>query len=675
MKNRMTLYFIAVIVLFSNYVLISQGMMVNTSLEIRIENSFYVIEGVVIDKNSTWDADFKSIYTINEILILNKVKGIISSDTIEIITPGGIVDNEKIEVYPALKLYRNDAGLFILNKINIKLEKEKNNFQKFKPEYSKLSFIKYNLDDLSAFDDYNIYQDIERDIYGKLISMGLKFENNLNYIIEQKMRLRSPNTVSISSFSPPTITAGTQSELTIYGSGFGSSQGNGKVEFRNSDNGGSGYMGPISSEYVSWSNTQIKVKVPSGAGTGDIRVTDDSGSSDVSSTDLQVTYNLTNITYNGEKYRPNLVDADNSGGIEFEFYTDFYNDADAMGAFGRALDSWRCSDGTGVYFEDGGSSNTDEAADDDVNIVRFDNDDELPAGVLGRTKVYYSGCGSGGVVDLWFVPEIDMVFNDNGGGGGHPWNFDEADGSTAYNEYDFESVAVHELGHGQQLGHVIDASQVMHYSIANGQEKRSLSSDDLDAGNDVLDYSSGVCGMSDMSTYACTSQPLNLIYFNAGFNDKSIKLIWGFDNINDLDHVNVLKSLDGLNFYTLKCLRNDNVDFVYYDRSPTKDNYYKLMFIDTDGLIKYSKIVFVFNEKVNNDIKIYPNPVQDVIQIENNERENSILTLINSKGDILKNWRAVESIDMKGYPAGVYFIKITTPSKSIVKKVYKSELD
>ncbi len=671
----MLLFIIAVLVLNSNNTLNSQGVIINTPLEKRIENSSYVVEGKVIDKSCVWDHDFKYIYTVNTVLILNKIKGNIENDTINIITPGGIVGYEKIEVFPSLSLRINDIGMFILNKRNIRFEKEMNSFQKFIPEYSRLSFIKYNPDMLSAYDDFINYPDIKRDIYDKLTSMGLRFDNKLDSYVYKKTKQRSPDAVSISSFTPTTITAGTQSILTISGSDFGSSQGSGKVEFRNADNGGSGYMSPIASEYVSWSNTQIKVEVPSGAGTGDIRVTNNSGSSDVSSTDLTVTYNLTNVNYDGEKYRPNLVNADGSGGIEFVFYTDFYNNANAMGAFTRALDSWRCSDGTGVYFVDGGSSNVDQAANDDVNIIRFDNGSELPSGVLGRTSVYWNGCSTGGGPINWYVKELDIVFDDNAGGGAYSWNFDEADGSTSGSEYDFESVAVHELGHGHQLGHVIDASQVMHYSIANGQEKRSLSSIDLDAGNDVLDYSSGVCNKPAMSTYVCTTQPIDLVYFEGETDFDNIKLSWGFDNINALDHVDVLKSTNGTDYSIVKTFANINYDrdFEYLDQSKTRENYYRLQYVDTDGIIKNSKIIFIYNDKINNDveIKIYPNPAKNIIYIENIDLKNSTCTFFNSKGEILKELKSVQSIDISSYPTGIYFIKITTPSITIVKKVYK----
>ena len=68
-------------------------------------------------------------------------------------------------------------------------------------------------------------------------------------------------------------------------------------------------------------------------------------------------------------------------------------------------------------------------------------------------------------------------------------------------QYDFESVAVHELGHGHELGHVINTLEIMNYSIANGQSKRVLSTNDLAGGNAVMarNASGTVCSLTMMA--------------------------------------------------------------------------------------------------------------------------------------------------------------------------------
>ncbi len=112
-------------------------------------------------------------------------------------------------------------------------------------------------------------------------------------------------------------------------------------------------------------------------------------------------------------------------------------------------------------------------APDTINIVRFDVGSELPAGVLGRCTSWYGGCGSD--PSIWVVGEIDVVFND-----ATNWQFGPADPTVA--QVDFESVAVHELGHGQQLNHIISPGAVMHFSIGGGTKARVLGAGDITGG-------------------------------------------------------------------------------------------------------------------------------------------------------------------------------------------------
>jgi hypothetical protein len=68
----------------------------------------------------------------------------------------------------------------------------------------------------------------------------------------------------INNINPLTIHGGTGEMLTITGSGFGNNPGsNGKVYLRNADNGGDTHIPLDAYDIESWSNTQIKVKVPS----------------------------------------------------------------------------------------------------------------------------------------------------------------------------------------------------------------------------------------------------------------------------------------------------------------------------------------------------------------------------------------------------------------------------
>ncbi len=83
---------------------------------------------------------------------------------------------------------------------------------------------------------------------------------------------------------------------------------------------------------------------------------------------------------------------------------------------------------------------------------------------LAVTVLSYYADGTGEAFDG------DMMFNDN-----FVWS-----STGAFNTYDFESVALHEAGHFLGLDHTTSTSAVMYESINAGEQKRALTSLDID---------------------------------------------------------------------------------------------------------------------------------------------------------------------------------------------------
>lgn len=79
--------------------------------------------------------------------------------------------------------------------------------------------------------------------------------------------------------------------------------------------------------------------------------------------------------------------------------------------------------------------------------------------------------------------------------------------------------------------------------------------------------------------------------------------------------------------------------------------------VDCDFLIDE---VSTIDEKVSDNIKLYPNPINEYIQIENDDIELSIIYIVNAHGEILKtiNNNAIKffQIDFRQYTDGIYFI-------------------
>ncbi len=490
----------AVLLLFATLLpLHGQLLIKEASLEKQITNSSLVVEGKVVSKQSFWDVNYSNIYTVNTIEIYKVFKGE-PAVTIDVITAGGTIGLEAEIVTPSLELRPNELGVFMLYDNHVELEADGRSLAKrFKAYGSVQGFYKYNLHTNVAVNPFNKKQGITTSFYNEIMSYTRTNFVEMKKINASQQKVSLPPT-SI-TFTPSTVTGGTQTVLTINGSGFGGNQG--KVGFSNADDGGATFIDALDTQVLTWSDTQITVEVPSRAGTGTIRVTDSGSASDVSAADLTVTYSETNLISDDLSsgtdvaYNTRLVEDNGSGGYTWRMFTDFNANSAANTSFLRALETWRCE--TNVNWVMGSTTTVDVAARDGINVVRFDNGNELGTDVLGRCVSYYSGCTAGGNTTInWFVNELDISFDD-----ATDWNF--GTGLPDITEFDFESVALHELGHGHQLGHVINTNDdVMHYALSNAEDQRVLSANNMTAAGNVHSRSTGgaVCSASVMTNYS-----------------------------------------------------------------------------------------------------------------------------------------------------------------------------
>ena len=473
--------------------------LVPVTLNTRVSNSPLIVEGQVTSKRSFWDDNHSNIYTASKVKVFKVFKGTVNTEFIEIITPGGTVGLQKEVVHPSLELNKDEVGIFMLHE-NLISTKKNPNIPLYKTYASVQGFVKYDLlknKASSAFDQFN---NIEQLLYSSITAITSESITEVSpFSVEQEVSPMPEATPTITSFTPTTVTAGTKTQVTITGTNFGASSG--QVRFSNADDGGATFIGVLPTQIISWSSTEITVEVPTDAGTGPIQVINTDPSSANSASSLTVSYAqlnaISDATGTFVAYPTQHVDRSGFGGYTWQMFTDFDSDAAAKASFIRAFTSWTSCAGTKINWTIGAVTTTDVAAIDGINIIRFDNSAELPAGVLGRCTSYFSGCsdGSGGID--WYVEELDIVFDD-----ATNWNY--STGSPGSTEYDFETVSVHELGHAHQLGHVNSPGAIMHYSVSNGSQNRTLSANDLAGGNDVMSRSTttSVCSQNIMTAIA-----------------------------------------------------------------------------------------------------------------------------------------------------------------------------
>ncbi|TPG65508.1 matrixin family metalloprotease [Hymenobacter nivis] len=452
-----------------------------------------IAEAQVLDAQSFWDAGHRHLFTRHRLRVFSLLKGS-AADTVGlvVVTEGGQLGLNQQVLTNTLRLAPGQQGVLFLAPApwpGLGLTG---------PAYaaygSAQGFVAYDLAHATAADPVRAYPAIDAAFYQALDPQGAQtrraLQPNPALAVAQARRLAAAKgtaVATISGIQPAQLTAGTGAVLTIRGSGFGEARGAGFVEFANADDGGRTFEQPLAADYLAWADGAIQVRVPSTgvgghpAGSGLVRVTPDGGTVGASPQLLTVVYALSNVKSTDAQptvQRPNHVATNGLGGITFHFAPNFADNAAASAAWQRALASWRCQ--TGMNWALGDAAPTNDIASDGQSTVAFDlASTALPAGVLGRTTSYYQGCFAADRSVIFYVGEVDMQFSTAA-------VFQFGPALALGLSIDFETVAVHELGHAQQLAHLIRPGAIMHYAVSRGQNSRRLSAESDVAGGRLV---------------------------------------------------------------------------------------------------------------------------------------------------------------------------------------------
>jgi len=457
-------------ILISNFILASNSLY-ELSVNQRISSSSLIVEGEVVEQLSFWNSQHNRIYTSNKIKLTRIMKGHYSDSIVYVQTEGGWVGNTIQTTSSLLDLRIGEFGIFFCNLSTKDPNPNRSDIQ-YEVYGSKQGFLKYSKNGSKLADPFQLHSTnaIELAI---LNSTGVNFTT----LSTHSFIFNTIKVLNVLSFSPSTITAGTKSTLTITGTGFGTSGASSTdyVEFPDANYGGAIFYQTDLGDYISWSDTLIQLYVPSRAGTGQFNVVV-GGNTVVSSNILNITYSQVNVSNGINKYKPYHINDNGFGGYTWQKSVTVANNNNLLTSFELAFNKWRCA--TGINWEIGSSivySNIN--AMNGVNLIGTSN--SLPAGVLGVCTSYSQACNGG---TEWYVTELDIFFDI-----GTSWYY--GTGTPPSNRIDFETVALHELGHGHLLGHVINTSDIMHFAISSGTFNRILSFNNITAGNYIMGQS------------------------------------------------------------------------------------------------------------------------------------------------------------------------------------------
>ena len=179
--------------------------------------------------------------------------------------------------------------------------------------------------------------------------------------------------------------------------------------------------------------------------------------------------------------------------------------------------------------------------------------------------------------------------------------------------------------------------------------------------------------------------PVSFISFDAKLNNSgTVDLTWLTASESNNSHFIILKSTDGLNFSQVSKITGSGNSYKQnnyqaIDKNPTKgNNYYQLRQYDFDGkeTVLATKVVN-FSLKNTNEVSVYPNPTQDVLNIKFDAATYHIAKLVDFNGKVLVSKaidinQAQSTFNISDLPAGNYIILLEGKKGSISKGVIKN---
>lgn len=651
----------------------------------RMDEADAAVIGRVVRSEAFYNA-FGEIYTMHTLAIDARADTeplTLPVDTLKFFTMGGQINDEQLVVYPSLRGISDADGLFLLSRYKGDRVVSDEGIL-YRPTAVHESYMNFDVTTGNFTDGGNVVGNLEavNELVRNHIGRPLVALTDRDFAA-RPVGGRSMMPV-VNNISPRFVSAGVGDEITITGSGFGANRGS--VFFDSPDDGtGGAFTGTNPADIISWSNTSIRVQVVSEAGGGRVIVRTADGQQVTSPVAIDVNFAVTNLSLNdGQVVTPLLIDdeADGNGGYIFTVSNTNANggrslagDAPALAALTRAVTTWQQDGDYSIYLQ-GTTSLQQPSRDDGVNIVSYDSDAydfdvELGSGTVGIAFSYFSACGA----SEFEVSGIDVLFrrpgNPNGIGGSV--NYDFGPGLSGSGT-DFESVALHELGHTLQLKHVADPNEVMSFRITNGATQRDISPDTESGANFVFELAAEYeppvinCGgdfgeerqYQTFSAVNGAALPVTWSGFTATPVGKVVELDWSVAASANNAYFTVERSLDGARFQTLAEVPavQHAASYASVDEEPGAGvSFYRIAQTDFDGTRSYSEVRRVaFAEAAG--ISVYPNPVVNELTVAGSAGE---LTVYDAAGRRVMRQPAATAgrtrVDVSALPTGQYLVR------------------
>ena len=171
--------------------------------------------------------------------------------------------------------------------------------------------------------------------------------------------------------------------------------------------------------------------------------------------------------------------------------------------------------------------------------------------------------------------------------------------------------------------------------------------------------------------------PIKLLSIKAELNNNKGDVYWEVADQINVHHYELEKSTDGKNFSYVTTVAVSNVGSTihYMAEDPNINNgvnYYRIKVIDNDFKYAYSQVVTLALKGKTNELKIFPNPVNDrlFIWLPAETKINTAM-IIDAAGRIVQqkiftsNNSNVSDMELRNLPGGFYTIRIITNNEQV----------
>ena len=207
--------------------------------------------------------------------------------------------------------------------------------------------------------------------------------------------------------------------------------------------------------------------------------------------------------------------------------------------------------------------------------------------------------------------------------------------------------------------------------------------------NDISLKRQNMKGFSDFSIVTSAILPLPIVFENfhiERMNEKFILKWKAKDNDGNGNGLgfSIEKSTDGKTFSEVQFINYSTSNSVVYsceDNKPFSKNYYRIKYINKNDEITYSKIIFAeLNNDFENEFTIYPNPINQQIEIQFPYNSIATIRLLNSTGTLIFQTESKPELikfqlqeKLNGINSGLYIVELIQNQKISYLKIIKNE--